>query len=46
MANKAEYVELGLTCTGVCEALNWGMNEKQTEQFGQSVLGAIERLTQ
>ena len=45
MANKAEYVELGLTCAGACEALNRGMNGKQAEQLGQPVLGAIGRLT-
>ena len=45
MANKVEYVELGLTCADVCEALSRGMNRKQAEQLGQSALGAIERLT-
>ena len=45
MANKVGYVELGLTCADVCEALNRGMNRKQAEQFGQSIFGAIERLT-
>ena len=45
MANKVEYVELGLTCADVCEALERGMNRRQAEQLGQSVLGAIERLT-
>ena len=45
MVNKVEYVELGLSCTDVCEALNRGMNRNQAEQFGQSVLGSIERLT-
>ena len=46
MANKVEYVELGLTCANACEALNRGMNGKQPEQLRPSVLGAIERLTQ
>ena len=45
MAKKTEYVELGLTCADVCEALNRRMNRKQAEQLDQSVLGAIERLT-
>ena len=45
MANKVEYVELGLTCAGACEALNRGMSGKQPEQLRPSVLGAIERLT-
>ena len=46
MANKVEYVELGLTCANACEALNRGMNGNQAKQFRPSVLGAIERLTQ
>ena len=45
MANKVEYVELGLTCANACEALNLGMNRNQAEQLGQSVLVAVERLT-
>ena len=45
MASKVEYVELGLTCAGACEALNRGVNGKQAEHLRPSVLGAIERLT-
>ena len=46
MATKAEYVELGLTCADVGEALNRGMNGNQAEQLRPSVLGAIKRSTQ
>ena len=44
MVNKVEYVELGLTCADVCEALNQGMDRRQADQLSQSVLGAIEKL--
>ena len=45
MISKADYVELGLTCAGVCEALNQGTDKKRTDQLTQSVLEAIEKLT-
>jgi len=46
MENKVDYVELGLTCADVCEALNRGMDGRRADQLGQSVLGMIEKLTQ
>ena len=46
MAKKVEYIELGLTCADVCEALNRGMSIRPTDRLSPSVLGAIERLTQ
>ena len=45
MISKADYVELGLTCADVCEALNRGMNGRQTDQLSQTVLEVIEELT-
>ncbi|KAF9646946.1 hypothetical protein BDM02DRAFT_2864860 [Thelephora ganbajun] len=42
---KADYVELGLACADICGALDRGMNGRQEDQIGQSVLEAIERLT-
>ena len=45
MVNKAEYVDLGLTCADVCEALNRGMDRRRTGQLSPSVLEAIEKLT-
>ena len=45
MANETEYVELGLTCADVCEALNRGMNGKRLEDFCQSVREAVNKLT-
>ena len=45
MANKSEYVELGLTCAKVCRALDRGMNGKKTDDLSQSVREAIAQLT-
>ena len=45
MVNKADYVELGLTCADVCEALNRGVDKRRADQLSQPVLGAIEKLT-
>jgi len=45
MANKAEYVELGLTCADVCGALDRGMNGKGRGDLSQSVCEAINQLT-
>ena len=45
MANKAEYVELGLACADVCRALDRGMNGKKLGDLSQSVREAIEQLT-
>ena len=45
MINKADYVELGLICADVCEALNRGMDRTQADQLSRSVLGAIEKST-
>ena len=45
MANKDEYVELGLTCANVCRALDRGMNGKELRDLSQSVCEAINQLT-
>jgi hypothetical protein len=45
MVNKQDYVELGKTCAGVCEALNRGLSGRRLDDLSQSVLGAIEKLT-
>ena len=44
MANKAEYVELGLACAMVCRALDRGMDGKKLVDLSQSVYEAIGRL--
>ena len=45
MANKADYVELGLACADVCKALDRGMNGRRLNELNQSVCEAIEQLT-
>ena len=45
MANKADYVELGLTCANVCKALDRGMNGKNLDEINHSVSDAINQLT-
>jgi hypothetical protein len=42
MANKTDYVELGLACADVCRALDRGM--KDTDTLSESVCDAIEEL--
>jgi len=45
MANRLDYVELGLACAGVCKALDRGINEGRTNELSQSVYDAIGDLT-
>ena len=45
MANKTDYVELGLACADVCRALNRGMNGRRLDELSQSVFDAIGQLT-
>ena len=45
VANKADYVELGLACADVCRALDRGMNGKKLDDLNQSVREAIAQLT-
>ena len=45
MANKAEYVELGLACAGVCEALNRGVGGRKLDDLSPSVREAMNQLT-
>ena len=44
MANKQDYVELGLDCADVCKALDRGMKGKGDDDLGQPVWEAIEQL--
>ena len=44
MANKSDYVELGLACADVCKALERGMDGKKLDDLSQSVREAIEQL--
>lgn len=45
MVNKVDYVELGLACADVCEALNQGMDIKRADQLSRTVLKVIEKFT-
>ena len=45
MANKSEYVELGLACADVCKALERGLNGKKLDDLDHSVRDAIDQFT-
>ena len=45
MANKLEYVKLGLACANVCRALDRGMNGKGLDDLSQPVREGIGQLT-
>ena len=45
MANRADYVELGLACAEVCKALDRGVNGRRMDELSQPVFEAIEQLT-
>ena len=44
MANKQDYVDLGLSCADVCKALERGMGEKKLDSLSKSVCDAINQL--
>ena len=44
MANKADYVDLGLSCADVCRALDRVMNRRRVDELSQSVFEAIQQL--
>ena len=44
MANKADYVELGLACADVCATLKRGLDEKSEDDLNDSVREAIKQL--
>ena len=45
MANKQDYVDLGLSCADVCKALERGMGGKKLDDVSKSVCDAINQLT-
>ena len=45
MTNRQDYVELGISCGDVCQALDRGLNGRRLDELSQSVLGAIGKLT-
>jgi len=44
MANKADYVKLGLTCAGACEALSQRIGGRRVDKLSEPFLEAIEKL--
>ena len=44
MINEMDYVELGLTCADICNALGRGMNGKRLSDLSQPVYDAITQL--
>ena len=45
MTNKQDYIDLGLSCGDVCQALDRGLNGRGLDELSKSVLGAIGKLT-
>ena len=45
MANQVDYVELGLACADVCNALGRGLDGKRLNDLNNSVCEAINQLT-
>ena len=45
MTNEQDYVELGISCGDVCQALDRGLNGRRLGELSQTVLGAIGKLT-
>ena len=45
MANEQDYVELGLSCADICEALKRGMDRKKLDDLNKSMRDAITKLT-
>jgi hypothetical protein len=45
MVNDQEYVDLGLACADVCQALDRGLEGRRLEELTRSVLSAIRQLT-
>ncbi|KAF9785552.1 hypothetical protein BJ322DRAFT_838815 [Thelephora terrestris] len=45
MANRGDYVALGLACADICRALQRGLDGRRANQLNGSVIEAIEQLT-
>ena len=45
MANKQDFVDLGLSCADICKALERGMDGKTLSELNKSVSDAIDQLT-
>ena len=45
MTNEQDYIELGISCGDICQALDRGLNGRRLDDLSQSVIGAIGKLT-
>ena len=45
VANKQDYVDLGLACADVCDTIKAGLDGRQSDELSPSVVKAIEKLT-
>ena len=45
MANGQDYIDLRLSCVGICKALGRGMDGKSLNDLRKSVCDAINQLT-
>ena len=45
MVNERDYVELGMSCVDICEALERGLGDKKLDDLSKSVCDAINQLT-
>ena len=45
MSNDQDYVDLGLSCAEICNALGRGMSGKTLDDLSQPVCDAIKQLT-
>ena len=45
VANKEDYVNLGVCCGEVCQTLGRGLKRRQLDELNESVLEAIGQLT-
>ena len=42
LADEQDYVDLGLSCTDVCQSLDRGLDGRRPDELDPSVLRAIE----
>ena len=45
MVNEQDYVDLGISCADICNALKRGVDGKELDDFSKSVRDAISQLT-
>ena len=45
MANKQDYVDIGLVCADICRVLDRGLDGRRLEELSRLLLEAINQLT-